>query len=109
MARQQPLMLKHVPQKESDIQAAIMDYLKWTGWYVIRHHQTLGSHKGLCDLQAIKKGRTLYIEVKTAKGQLSKPQEKFRDAIEAHGGEYVLARSLEDVWEAIGREAEEAT
>lgn len=93
---------KKLPVRESDIQAAIRDYLRWTGWYVIRHHQTLGSHKGLSDLQAVKNGRTLYIEVKTPQGRLSKHQEAFRDAILAAGGEYIVARCLEDVLEVIG-------
>lgn len=83
--------------KEVDIQSAIRDYLRWSGWFVIRHQQTLGSHKGLSDLTAIKAGRTVYIEVKTPKGVLSADQEQFRSDIEAHGGTYIVARSVDDV------------
>lgn len=32
-------MAKQIPERESDIQATIRDYLRWTGWYVVRHHQ----------------------------------------------------------------------
>ncbi|MBP2635528.1 MAG: hypothetical protein H6Q72_1435 [Firmicutes bacterium] len=83
--------------KETDIQNAIREYLLWNGWYVIRHHQSLGSLKGLSDLTAIKDGWTVYVEVKTPKGTLSEDQEKFRDNVIAHGGTYVVARSVEDV------------
>ena len=83
--------------KETDIQNAIRDYLLWRGWYVIRHHQSLGSLKGLSDLTAIKDGWTVYVEVKTQKGTLSEDQEKFKDNVIAHGGTYVVARSVEDV------------
>lgn len=83
--------------KETDIQNAIRDYLRWQGWYVIRHHQSLGSLKGLSDLTAIKDSWTVYIEVKKPAGKLSNAQEEFRDNILAHGGTYVVARGLEDV------------
>ena len=93
---------KRLPVRESDIQATIRDYLRLTGWFVVRHQQGLGSHKGLSDLQAVKGGRVLWIEVKTPRGRLSQHQKRFREEILAAGGEYVVARSLEDVWEAIG-------
>jgi len=83
--------------KETDIQNAIRDYLRWQGWYVIRHHQSLGSLKGLSDLTAIKGSWTVYIEVKKPDGKLSDAQKEFRDNIVAHGGTYVVARSVEDV------------
>lgn len=83
--------------KEKDTQNAIRDYLCWHGWYEIRHQQSLGSLKGLSDLTALKEGWTVYIEVKTLSGRLSEDQEKFRDNVIAHGGTYVVARSVEDV------------
>jgi Holliday junction resolvase len=87
---------------ETIIQNAIRDYLRLTGWYVIRHQQGLGSHLGLCDLQAIRGGKTLYIEVKTPTGKLSEHQERFRDEIVGRGGLFMVARSLEDVIEYVG-------
>ncbi len=88
--------------KEADIQSAIRECLRWNGWFVIRHQQTLGSHRGLSDLTAIKDGLTVYIEVKTASGILSADQEAFKAEIEAHGGRYIVARSVEDVQELCG-------
>ena len=42
-------------------------------------------------------GRIVCIEVKSAKGKLSPDQEAFKQNIEANGGIYILARSVEDV------------
>lgn len=85
------------PLLEKDLQAAIRDYLRLMGWYVVKIHQSLGSHRGIADLYAIKNGRHVWIEVKTAKGVLSEHQAAFRDAIEQQGGTYIAARSVDDV------------
>ena len=82
---------------ESDIQAAIKEYLQWHGWFVVKIHQSLGSYKGIADLYALKDGRHVWIEVKTEKGRLSEYQEKFKRDVTAHGGRYIVARSVEDV------------
>ena len=84
-------------EKETDIQNQIRDYLRMKGWFVIRHQQSMGSLKGLSDLSALKDGITIYIEVKTSKGHQSQYQMQFQHDIEAHGGIYILARSIEDV------------
>ena len=48
-------------------------------------------------MTAIKGGKTVYIEVKAPKGKLSEWQMDFQADIEARGGLYVVARSVEDV------------
>lgn len=83
--------------KESEIQAQIKEYLQWKGWFVFKIHQSLGSYKGIADLYAIKGGRGIWIEVKTPDGSQSQDQVYFQQDIEAHGGEYLVARSIEDV------------
>jgi len=83
--------------KESEIQITIKEYLQWQGWFVVKIHQSLGSYKGIADLVAMKDGLTVWIEVKTPKGRLSKYQEQFRDDVLAHGGTYIVARSVDDV------------
>lgn len=88
--------------KESDIQATIRDYLRLRGWYVIRHQQGLGCHKGLSDLTAINDGITIYIEVKVPGGTQSDYQLEFERQIREHGGIYVLARSVDDVIKVVG-------
>ena len=90
--------------KESDIQAAIKEYLQWTGWFCVKIHQSLGSYRGIADLYALKDGVHLWIEVKTPAGRLSKYQEKFRDDILSHGGIYIVARSVDEVEQALRSE-----
>jgi len=92
------LMAKRVgEQTETMILQQIRDYLRTLGWFVVRHQQGLGCHKGLSDLTVVKDGRTIWLEVKTAKGKQSEYQQKFQADIEEHGGKYVIARSVDDV------------
>ncbi len=86
-------------KKESDIQSEIRDYLTWRGWFCFKNHQSLGSYKGVADLYAIKDGRSIWIEVKTPKGKMSQHQQRFKEHIEAKGGEYMVATSIEDLQE----------
>lgn len=51
-------------------------------------------------------GHSLAIEVKTGRAKLSSMQRKWRDAFEAVGGLYVLARRVADVREALDDAAE---
>lgn len=83
--------------KESDILQQVRDFLRLQGWFVVRLHQTLGCHKGLADLVAMKKGRTVWIEIKTPSGVLSEDQEKFWLNVLAAGGEYRVVQGLDDV------------
>lgn len=87
---------------EAEIQRQIRDYLRWTGWFVYKNHQSLGSHRGLADLTAIKDGKVVWIEVKAPGGRQSEHQRRFQEELEAHGGTYILARSVEDVERALG-------
>ena len=84
-------------ESENDIQNQIREFLRWNGWFVIRHQQGLGSLKGLSDLSAIKNGKTIYIEVKTSRGVQSEYQINFQREIESHGGIYILAKNINDV------------
>lgn len=88
---------KAPPIKESDIQRNIKDYLQYKGWFVVKIHQSLGSYKGIADLYCIKDGRSVWIEVKTPNGRLSEYQMKFRDDIIRQGGEYLVARGIQDI------------
>lgn len=88
--------------KESDIQRNIKEYLQWHGWFVVKIHQSLGSYKGIADLYALKGGRHIWIEVKTPAGKQSEDQIKFERDVMAAGGEYMVARSVEDVTSLAG-------
>lgn len=93
-AKKKPLGLK-----ESDIQVQIKHYLQMNGWFVVKIHQSLGSYKGIADLYALKNGKHVWIEVKTANGRQSEHQWYFQRDIEAFGGKYIIARSVDDVME----------
>jgi hypothetical protein len=82
---------------ETDILRAIRDFLRLHGWFVIRNQQGLGSHKGMPDLTVIRRGQVWWIEVKKSGGLLSADQCVFRGEIEDHGGNWLVARSIEDV------------
>ena len=83
--------------KEAGIQRSIKEYLQWRGWFVVKVHQSLGSYRGIADMYALKNGRSVWIEVKTPAGRQSTDQQRFQRDIEAHGGEYMIARSVDDV------------
>ena len=72
--------------KEKDIQKAIIDYLSYTGWYVLRMPPSIySSFKGIPDLYAVKKGVSIWIECKSPKGRLSKKQQEVIDSLKGHG------------------------
>lgn len=58
---------------------------------------------GAPDIIAVVDGRFLGIEAKTKTGRLREDQKICRDAIEASGGTYIVARSVEDVMEAVAK------
>lgn len=97
-------MRKIQPQlkvSEGDMKRAVKDYLRWQGWFCCHIQQGMGSYKGIPDIYAIKGGRSLWIEGKTAQGRQSEHQLQFEDEIKAHGGEYLVARSVDDVMEYL--------
>ncbi len=83
--------------KESDIRKQIQEYLRWNKWFVYYNLAGLGSYPGLSDLVAIRGGRIVHIEVKRPRGVQSSPQKEFQADLEAAGGEYIIARGIEDV------------
>jgi len=89
-----------IKESESGILRAVRDYMRLRGWFVIRMQQGLGSHKGISDLVAVKEGLTVWIEVKTAKGKLSKHQQQFQKQIKEFGGIYIVVRGVEDIFHA---------
>ena len=84
-------------QPESAILKAIRQYLTAFGWHVVRIQQGMGCHKGIADLHALRNGRSVWIEVKTPTGRQSEHQRAFEREVTAHGGEYIVARCVEDV------------
>ena len=105
--------------RESEIQAAIMDYLRIRGVFAWRSNTGAGKlthangssrfvrfgFAGCADiLGCLDDGRFLAIEVKNEGGRLSKDQDVFLEAIRRRGGIAFVARSVEDVIQVL-REA----
>ena len=87
-------------QPESFILGAVRQALCLSGWYVMRNQQGLGAVLGRSDLEAIRGGRVVFIEIKTATGKLSDHQETFCAKVLDHGGEYLIVRRVEDLRDA---------
>jgi hypothetical protein len=97
--------------KESAIQAQIIQYLKLKG--VFHYRNNSGGFKdannhfyrfgalGSPDIICVVKGQFVGIEVKAPGGKQSEHQISFQKRLEADGGKYILAYSLEDVMVAL--------
>jgi hypothetical protein len=103
---------------ESALKKTCKQYLSIKGWMTIHNLAGMGCYPGLADMTAIKEGRVLWIEYKSpggpvrqktipgvkakyqARGKQSEYQKKFQADIEAHGGEYLLVYSVEDLIKA---------
>jgi len=97
--------------KETEIQAAILDYLRLKGRFFWRNNS--GAFKterggfyrvgtpGAPDIIGCVAGKFVGLEVKTAKGKLSDEQEAFAHLLRANSGQYHVVRSIDDV-QALG-------
>lgn len=101
---------------EADIENLILDYLNKRGIFAFKI-KTMGTYdainktyrklgkfslKGTSDiLGLLPGGRFLAIEVKTAKGVVSKEQKAFLNKVNKKGGLGFVARSVEDVKEGL--------
>jgi hypothetical protein len=91
----------------NSLTGCITAYLKMKGAFVSRLNNTgvfdkrlmryrpTTSRKGLPDVVCTYKGKSIFIEVKYGRDQLSEHQEKIRDEQTASGGLYHVARDFE--------------
>jgi hypothetical protein len=86
---------------EHDVLRQCRGYLRATGWYVIRNHQSMGSHRGLSDLTIIKGGRVIFLEIKATGGTLSDYQIKFCEDIRVQGANYMWVNSLDELMQYL--------
>ncbi len=97
--------------KEGPTQKAILDYLALKRVFHYRnnsggftdankHFYRFGA-TGSPDIICVIKGQFVGIEVKAPKGKQSEHQKKFEQNVIAAGGRYILARSLDDIIEAL--------
>ena len=90
--------------REIDIQNQIREHLEAAGWYVILNTQPRqqGAKKGRADLTCIgPRGKFMEVEVKAPDGVLSKDQKEYAANLYLRNHVYIVARSVEDVVEAI--------
>ena len=85
---------------EKEIKGNVRTYLRWKGWKVIYNKQGMGSEPGIADVLIVKKGRHIMIETKTIRNNQFEKQKIFQRDWEAHGGEYMLVRSVQDLIDA---------
>lgn len=115
--------LAGIEPAESDIQKAILAYLRICPAVAFAWRQNVGSaetervdargkskksfvkfgFRGCSDLLGFTSdGRFLAIECKTAKGRITPDQREFLRRVRAAGGVAILARSVDDVVEVLG-------
>jgi hypothetical protein len=98
--------------KEADVQAAILEWLAWKHIFHYRNNSgafvfpETATHKrrffkagvvGAPDIVCVVKGQYVGIECKAPNGKQSHNQKEFQRQLEAAGGRYILAYSLDDV------------
>ena len=83
--------------QETAIKKMVKEYLMIKGWFVFSILQGLGAKRGISDFYAIKGGRGIWMEIKTPKGRQSDYQIQFQADIEAHGGEYMIVRDVQEL------------
>ncbi len=66
-----------------------------------RHRKVRFGEPGMADLWAVVNGLHIEIEVKSATGRQSKDQRCWQAIMEQQGCVYILARSVQDVWDAL--------
>jgi len=99
----------YFPRRETDLQRAIVQALSYAGWLVmhIPNQSTRGRQRwagllpGAPDLVAVKRGRVLFLEVKTAKGKVSEKQSEVHDLLRLHGMEVRVVRGIDDIMDLI--------
>jgi hypothetical protein len=92
-----PPRRKRRQNPETIIRKQVVKYLREQGWFVFHNLQGVGCFRGLSDLTAFKGGRTVWIEIKTPDGKQSREQWEFEQRVLDNGGEYVIARCVDDV------------
>jgi len=82
---------------ETLIKKQINGFLNALGVFHFPIMQGMGSYKGISDIIAIKDGMVYFVEVKSKTGKQSEYQKQFQSDIERMGGNYILARGIEDL------------
>ena len=82
-----------VKEKESTIQKAVLDWLKYNNLLAVR----LNNIDAHVDYPFLGVPISVWIEFKTSTGKLSEHQKNFKDKVESYGGFYCIVRSIDDM------------
>jgi Holliday junction resolvase len=94
---------------ENAVQRVIVQALSYAGWLVmhIPNQSTRGRQRwagllpGAPDLVAVKRGRVVFLEVKTEKSRVSEKQSEVHDLLRLHGMEVRVVRNVDDIADLI--------
>jgi len=86
---------------EKTITRVIMQYLKGRGAWAVKLHGGPFQQAGLPDILCILDGVTMFFEVKTDKGKLTKIQTHCHNRIRESGGRVAVVRSVADVQDLV--------
>jgi len=131
MAKDHPHAITPYPYKQNSANSltrCIVDYINFTGHFAVRINNggtfrkgktfknvlggtvkmkdtyTFNGTKGVADIDAMKNGRKVAIEVKYGKDRMSQAQIEMKERIERSGGIYLVAKTFEqfcEEWEKI--------
>ena len=82
---------------ETALKAGVKEWLSLHGWLHYPLAESRYGVKGLPDRIAVKNGRTVYIECKSPRGELSEWQQVRQREITEAGALYLLVRDLDDL------------
>lgn len=77
---------------ERELQQAVNEALRWSGWMLYHTHDSRRSQAGFPDIVAVKGARTIWAELKTEKGKLRQEQREWLDALVEAQPEVYLVR-----------------
>ncbi len=86
---------------EASLTARILAWLRGNGFLAWKYHGSVFGVNGMPDIHAVRDGRFYCFEVKTAKGRLTKLQERKLAELAAAGAVCGVVRSLDDVQRLI--------
>ncbi len=109
MRLRKKLQRRYFSRKESDVQRGVVQALSYAGWLVmhIPNQSTRGRQRwaglmpGAPDLVAVKRGRVVFLEVKTDKGRVSEKQSEVHDLLRLHGMEVRVVRGIDDIMDLV--------
>ena len=80
---------------ETQLQSAIIELARVTGWLCYHTHDSRHSAKGFPDLCMVRCGRVIFAELKSEKGKLTPEQEQWQIRLVQTDAEYYVWRPVD--------------